>query len=61
MEVKSELLNKLKAVFEILDQIKRYERWIDNSSFFRSNNTLINANQLEFLQDFSKLLENIIA
>jgi hypothetical protein len=61
MEVKSELLNKLKAVFEILDQIKTYEVLVENSSFFRSNDTLINTNQLEFLQDFSKLLEIIIA
>ena len=61
MEVKSELLNKLEAVFEILDQIKTYEELVDNSSFFPSNNTLIDENQLEFLQEFSKLLENIAA
>jgi len=60
MKVKSELLNKLEAVFEILDQIKTHEVLVDNSSFFRSNNTPINANQLKFLQDFSTLLENIV-
>jgi hypothetical protein len=60
MEVKSELLNMLKVVFEILDQIKTYDVLVDNSSFFRSNNNLINANQLEFLQNFSRLLENIV-
>ena len=61
MEVKSELLNKLEAVFEILDQIKTYEELVDNTSFFLSNNTLINDNQLGFLQEFSKLLEKITA
>jgi hypothetical protein len=61
MEVKSELLNMLKAVFEILDQIKTYGVLVDDSSIFRNNNTLINANQLEFLQAFSRLLENIVA
>ncbi|MHA1542935.1 MAG: hypothetical protein ACTSQH_08155 [Candidatus Hodarchaeales archaeon] len=61
MKVKSELLNKLEAVFEILDQIKTYEETVDNSAFFPSNNTPINENQLGFLQEFSKLLEKITA
>ncbi|MHA2219254.1 MAG: hypothetical protein ACXACY_25340 [Candidatus Hodarchaeales archaeon] len=60
MEVKSELLNKIETLFEILDQITTYEGWIDKILFFPSNNTLINKNQSDFLQDFSKLLEKII-
>ncbi len=61
MEVKSELLKKLETLFEILDQITTNEGGIDKILFFPGKNSPINENQLEFMQEISKLLENIIA
>ncbi len=61
MEVKSELLKKLETLFEILDQITTFEGGIGEILFFPGKNSPITENQLEFMQEFSKLLENIIA
>ena len=60
MEVKSELLNKLETLFEILGRIITYEEGTDLNQYCTKRNSPINQNPFEFVKEISNQIENII-
>jgi hypothetical protein len=60
MEVKPELLKNLENLSEILDRINSYEECRNINQCFKKKNSQINQNQFKFMNEISKLIEDLI-
>jgi hypothetical protein len=60
MEVKPELLKNLETLSEILNRINSYDECKNRNQCFKKKNSQINQNQLKFVNEISKLIEDLI-
>ena len=60
MEINPDILKLLVTISEILDKIKIFEEWPDESLLSNGKNSSFKQNPLEFLKDISDRIEKAI-